>query len=180
MSLYGSNAEYALHCLLFLVPLAKGEALSARHLAECQGISPTLVAKLFTSLQRAGIVTAQEGFRGGFSLARAAENITVIEVIDTVEGRKKLFDCKEIRARCPLFDGSAPDWATRGVCDIHAAMLSAERAMRAELAKRTLADLARKVAGKMPKDFAEESSRWLRSRVATRRPHKQPQEGSRR
>ena len=171
MSLYGSNAEYALHCLLFLTPLPEGQALSTRDLAECQGISPSLVAKLFTSLQRAGIVRAQEGSRGGFSLARGAGTITMLEVVDAVEGRKKLFDCKEIRANCVLFGGCPPDWATSGLCDINAAMLSAERAMRAELAKRTLADLARRVAGKMPSGFAEESARWLGKRAARRTRH---------
>ena len=169
MSLYGSNAEYALHCLLFLVPLPEGQALSARDLAECQGISPSLVAKLFTQLQKAGLVRAQEGVRGGFSLARPAEAISMLEVVDAVEGRKKLFDCKEIRAKCLLFGGCAPDWATSGLCDINAAMLSAERAMRAELGKRSLADLARKVGAKMDPDFAGQSARWLSERAAGRR-----------
>ena len=168
MALYGSNAEYALHCLLFLVPLPEGQVLSARDVAECQGISPSLVAKLFTSLQKAGLVTAQEGVRGGFSLARPAGTITMLDVVDAVEGRKKLFDCKEIRANCILFGGCAPDWATKGLCDINAAMLAAERAMRSELAKRSLVDLARNVGAKMPSEFARESARWLAARAATR------------
>jgi Rrf2 family protein len=168
MALYGSNAEYALHCLLFLVPLPAGQALSARDLAECQGISPSLVAKLFTGLQKAGIVVAQEGVHGGFSLAKAAEQISMLDVIDAAEGRKRLFDCKEIRAKCVLFGGCAPEWATRGLCDINAAMIAAERAMRSELARRTLADLAGRVGAKMPADFAAESARWLERRAATR------------
>ena len=38
MALYGSNTEYALHCLLYLVPLSQGRALSTRDLAEFQGV----------------------------------------------------------------------------------------------------------------------------------------------
>lgn len=169
MSLYGSNAEYALHCLLFLVGAPEGAAPSARDLAECQGVSPSLVAKLFTRLQKAGIVTAQEGVRGGFGLARPPASISLLAVIDAVEGRKKLFDCKDIRARCILFGGQAPDWATSGVCDIHAAMLRAEKAMRAELSGTTLADVAGRVAGKMAPGFAGTAGRWFEERAAARR-----------
>jgi len=170
MALYGSNAEYALHCLLYLIPLREGETLSARDLAELQGISPSLVAKLFTKLQRAGLVCAHEGLRGGFALARPAESISMLAVIDAVEGRKKLFDCKDIRTNFLLFGGCTPDWARRGVCDIHAEMLNAERAMRTVLAGRSIADLALKVSAKMPRDISEESANWLAERAAWRSP----------
>jgi len=180
MPLYGSSAEYALHCLLFLVPLPEGQALSTGDLASAQGVSPSLVAKLFTRLQQAGLVRAQEGVRGGFSLARPAESITMLEVVDAAEGRKTLFDCKEIRGKCLLFGGCAPDWATRGLCDINAAMIAAERAMRAELGGRTLADLARRVAAKMDPDFAEKSAQWLGERASRRtRPERQAEGAAR-
>jgi len=177
MALYGSNTEYALHCLLYLIPLRAGETLSARDLAELQGISPSLVAKLFTKLQKAGLVSAQEGLRGGFSLARPAEAISMLAVMDAVEGRKKLFDCKEIRANFILFGGCAPDWARRGVCDIHAEMLNAERAMRAVLAGRSIADLARRVSAKMPQDMAAKSANWLKERAKKHVPSPSLSEG---
>lgn len=170
MALYGSNAEYALHCLLYLIPLREGETLSARDLAELQGISPSLVAKLFTKLQKAGLVCALEGLRGGYALARPAEAISVLAVADAVEGRKKLFDCKEIRANCIVFGGEAPYWATRGLCDIHSEMLRAEKAMRDALADRSIADLAQKVSAKMPQEFAQKSAAWLAARAQSRTP----------
>lgn len=170
MALYGSNSEYALHCLLYLAPLRDGETLSARDLAEMQGISPSLVAKLFTKLQKGGLVSAQEGLRGGFRLARPADSISVLAVMDAVEGRKKLFDCKEIRANCIIFQGSPPRWATSGICSIHAEMLNAEKAMRAVLAERSLADLARKVGAKMPQEISKRSAAWLANRVQGHHP----------
>lgn len=168
MALYGSNTEYALHCLLYLIPLSEGRALSTRDLAEFQGISPSLVAKLFTAMQKAGIVRAQEGVRGGFALARNPHEISLLSVIDAVEGRKALFDCKDIRAKCLLFDENPPEWARRGVCDIHAEMLIAEKAMRCSLERCSLADIAGRVSAKMPADDARESADWLLGRASAR------------
>ena len=168
MALFGSNTEYALHCLLYLVSLPAGRALSTRDLAEFQGVSPSLVAKLFTALQKAGIVRAQEGVRGGFGLAQEADTISVLNVVDAVEGRKNLFDCKDIRTNCLLFGNSPPDWARRGVCDIHAEMLRAEAAMRGSLARCSLADLAARVSAKMPRQAQEEGIAWLSGRAEGR------------
>ncbi len=61
-----------------------------------QGISPSFVAKIFPKLEKAGIVRSSEGVRGGYLLARAPEEISVLEVVDAIEGRKPLFDCQEI------------------------------------------------------------------------------------
>ncbi|MFZ9396889.1 MAG: hypothetical protein ACO25F_12615, partial [Erythrobacter sp.] len=70
-----------------------------------------------------------------------------------------------IRANSILFGGCTPYWATRGVCDIHAEMLAAERAMRAVLSGRSIADLAKQVAAKMPKNFVKKSEELLAGRV---------------
>jgi hypothetical protein len=44
--------------------------------------------------------------RAGDRLAKAAEKISVVEIIDAVEGRKSLFDCPVIRGRCVLFEAN--------------------------------------------------------------------------
>lgn len=72
MNLYGSNVEYGLHCLLYLVDPPAGASISSKDLAEFQSVSPSLVAKLFTQLQKAGIVESAEGIRGGYRLAKPA------------------------------------------------------------------------------------------------------------
>lgn len=141
--------------------------------ADLQGVSPSFVAKLFPKLEKAGIVAASEGLRGGYRLARPADQITVLDVVDAIEGEKPLFDCQEIRGRCALFGGKPPVWSTDGVCAIHAVMLRAERAMRDELARTTLADLARTVGRKATADFGAEVQAWLSARVVRRRPSRQ-------
>ena len=61
MSLYGAGVEYGLHCLLCLVDPPEGVRPSSRDLAEFQGVSPAYIAKLFTQLEKAGLVSASEG-----------------------------------------------------------------------------------------------------------------------
>lgn len=169
-----NSVEYGLHCLLWLVDPASGQP-SSRDLAELQGISPSFVAKIFPRLEKAGIVQAAAGVRGGYRLARAPADITVLEIVDAIEGAKPLFDCVEIRDRCAVFDGDAPAWATAGVCEIHAVMLRAEQAMRESLARETLASIAATVERKAPKAFPIEVREWLHERTegrASRRPVK--------
>ncbi|WP_018236329.1 Rrf2 family transcriptional regulator [Ensifer sp. BR816] len=169
MAHVSAGVEYALHCLLFLVDAQElGQPASARDLAELQKIPAEFVAKLFTKLQKAGIVVAREGIGGGFALARAASDITALDVVEAVDGRKALFECKEIRGQCALFDDRTPGWAVDGVCSIHAVMLEAEKRTREVLAAHTLASIAKRAATKAPKDHAGRVTEWLAARTPRR------------
>ena len=162
-----ASVEYGLHCLLWLI--GKDESpMSTRDLADLQGLSPTFLAKVFAKLEKAGIVRATEGVRGGYVLARKPEDITVLAVVDAIEGHKPLFDCQEIRGRCAVFGTSPPGWATAGTCSIHAVMLRAEKAMRQELAAQSLADVATTVYRKAPPEFPSELQEWIDQRMSGR------------
>lgn len=163
------SVEYAIHCLLWLAGSA-GTALSSRDLAELQQISPSFLAKIFPKLEKAGIVEASEGVRGGYRLALPPGEISVLQIVDAIEGNKPLFDCQEIRRRCATFGSQPPAWATAGVCAIHAVMLKAEQAMRDELATHSLGDLATTFSRKAPEEFLGHLRDWMASRVKARRP----------
>ncbi len=167
MAHFGNSTEYGLHCLLWLVEPHE-YAPSSRDLAELQGISASFVAKIFPRLEKAGLVISSEGIRGGYRLARAPDQISVLDVVDAIEGKKPLFDCQDVRQRCALFEGSPPSWSGRGVCAIHATMLRAEQRMREELARTTLADLAKAGAGKAPPSFVGQVRGWMVQRVNIR------------
>ncbi len=162
MALYSVSVEYGLHCLLHLV----GGVLKATSLdlAEFQGISPTYTAKLFTQLKIAGLVVAHEGAHGGFCLARPASEITVLDVVEALEGHKPLFQCREVRRNCALFEDEPPLWAVKGPCGIHAVMLEAEQSMKRSLARHTLADIAQRVADKAPIAFVRDATAWFSDR----------------
>ncbi|MEW7000596.1 Rrf2 family transcriptional regulator [Serratia ureilytica] len=92
MAYITTSVEYGIHCLLWLVG-DNQRALSSRELAELQGISQ-LSGQDFPKLEKAGIVAASEGVRGGYRLARPADEISFLEIIDAIEGHKPLFDCR--------------------------------------------------------------------------------------
>jgi Rrf2 family protein len=170
MSHISSGVEYALHCLLHLADPPSGLSdASVRDLAELQGLSVEFVAKLFTKLHKAGLTIATEGARGGFRLARPSNKISVLDVVVAVDGPKALFDCREIRANCAVFEGQPPRWATQGVCSIHALMLEAEKSMKEILAGQTLASLAERVNSKAPRSYHTDIVHWIDSRAMSRR-----------
>lgn len=174
MAYYGAGVEYALHTLLNLSLAPSATAPSARDLAEFQRLPLAFMRKLLTQLEKAGLVSGSEGVRGGWKLARAPDAITTLDVADAVQGREPLFECREIRAHCALWaEGAAPRAATSGTCAIHAVMLSAEAAMRRELAQRTLADIAGQVSAKASSTAATTVAAWFTARYAGRRSSKE-------
>lgn len=145
------------------------ETPSARDLAELQGVSPSFVSKIFSKLEKAGIVEGSDGIKGGYRLARPVGEVTVLDVIDAVDGHKPLFDCQEVRRRCALYNGKPPKWATQGVCGIHAVMLQAEKNLRAELSQTRLSDLSEGFQTKrLPAGFASQVQGWFADRQANR------------
>lgn len=165
MALYSSGVEYGIHCLLYLAD-EKGDSreASVRALAELQGVPPELLAKVFTRLAKAGLVVATEGVRGGFRLARPAEEISVLDIVRAIDGEKSIFECRNVRERSALFHDSPPDWATAGTCSIHAVMITAQQRMEEALAQQTILDLVRRVARKTPTEYGEMVLRWMDER----------------
>lgn len=163
VSLYGVSVEYGLHVLLWLLS-ERPKRASSRDLAEMQGVPPASLAKIMPKLERAGIVVSRDGIAGGYELSRAASDITVLDVVDAIEGDRKLFDCKDVRRGCVLFGGSPPPWSIQGVCRIHAVMMRAEKLMRAELANTNLAELSQ---GR-PAEFEDSVANWFSKKSAER------------
>ncbi|WP_460123277.1 RrF2 family transcriptional regulator [Pseudomonas sp. S2_C03] len=165
MSLYSAGVEYGIHCLVFLVGnCGDTREASVRDLAELQGVPLDYLAKIFTKLAKAKLVVATEGVRGGFKLARPSDEISVLDIVNAIDGQKQIFECREIRGRCALFDGCTPDWAVSGHCAIHAVMLTAQKRMEEALAQQTILDLARRVGRKAPAAFNGQVDEWLNDR----------------
>ncbi|MGE8190048.1 RrF2 family transcriptional regulator [Pseudomonas sp. NPDC086278] len=165
MSLYSAGVEYGIHCLIFLVgDYGDSREASVRDLAELQGVPLDYLAKIFTKLAKAKLVVATEGVRGGFKLARPADEISVLDIVNAIDGQKLIFDCREIRGRCALFDGSPPEWALDGQCSVHAVMMTAQKRMEEALAQQTILDLARRVGRKAPAEFNEQVNSWMNDR----------------
>jgi Rrf2 family protein len=162
-----TSVEYAIHGLLWLVG-NDDKPLSSRDIADLQVLSPSFLAKIFPKLEKAGIVVASEGVRGGYRLARSADEISFLDIVDAIEGEKPLFDCQEVRGQCAIFGKSPPGWAFAGTCAVHAVMLQAEKAMREALAAQSLADVAARFGRKAPRQFVKNVQDWIDERADSR------------
>jgi Rrf2 family protein len=132
------GVEQAIHCVGLLSGLSDGGVLSAAALAEFHGVSTSYLLKHMQALSGAGLVSTVPGPKGGYRLARSPKDITLLDIVLAVEGPAPAFRCAEIRQRGP---NPLPGRYFSRPCGINAAMLKAERAYRAELAKVTIADI---------------------------------------
>lgn len=165
MAFISSGVEYALHCLLYLAEPINARGASVRDLAALQDVPYEYLAKIFTKMHKAEIVIATEGIKGGFSLAKSAEQITIHDVIVAIDNYKPLFECKEIRSRCAIFNGEPPIWSTDRMCAIHQVMQNAEQQLRLHLTQQTLASLAQQLTDKAPDDYSQQVIAWLDNRI---------------
>ncbi len=156
------GVEWALHCGVLLAALPPGSVLCGADLAEFHGISESYLVKHLQAIVRAGLFESVPGPKGGFRLARAPEHITLLDMVDAIEGPDPAFHCTEIRQRGPA--GLEPA-ACRLPCAIHATMLSAEHAWREELRAQTLADVAALVAQRTGPRALERAIPWLEQHV---------------
>ncbi|BBU59472.1 Rrf2 family transcriptional regulator (plasmid) [Mameliella alba] len=133
------GVEAALHCALVLTGLDEGRVLPGKSLAELHGVSETYLLKHLRSLAAAGVVDAVPGPRGGYRLSRAPERITLLDIVEAIDGGSPAFVCREIRRRGP---GKTKDpCAYKTDCFIKTRMIAAEAVWRDVLRAQTLADL---------------------------------------
>ena len=95
------KADYALMAMAHLA-LKPGSA-SAREIAEEYEIPTELMAKVLQRLARQGLLTSQQGARGGYMLARTATGISVADVIQAIDGPVTVTACSAHGDRCGQF-----------------------------------------------------------------------------
>jgi len=124
--------EYALHGLVFLAGLPEGEVVLASRVARRIGVSPSYMSKVFQQLAKAGLLVSHRGAKGGFSLAAAPEEITLLDVMEAVEGKLAINRCLFERATCPQ----------EKTCPLKPVLKELQQNMTSFLIQRTLAQLA--------------------------------------
>lgn len=159
----GDGVEQALHCVMVLGALPDGALLPAQALAEFHDIAQPYLLKHLQALARAKVVTSVSGPQGGYRLARAAADITLLDVVQAIEGEGPAFRCTELRRRGP---GAADDpCAFAAPCVIHRRMLAAEAAWRASLSEETVADLVAEFGVGIDPRNVGKATQWLQPRV---------------
>ncbi len=101
------QADYALRAIVYLVRLEKDEKASTSKIANAQKIPPSFLAKIVSQLSIAGLIHTSRGARGGGSLAKNPEDISIFDVIQAIDGPVILNECTENPDACP-FHKSCP------------------------------------------------------------------------
>ena len=152
------GVEWGLHCAVLLAVMPPDTALPTSRLAEFHGVPVPYLAKHLQAMSRAGILVAGTGPRGGYRLARPPADVSVLDVVEAVDGEESAFQCLEIRRRGPT---AVPAGEYRTMCGIHRVMVEADAAWRAELARTSVADLAAGVARDVTPKAMEKFGSWF-------------------
>jgi Rrf2 family protein len=152
------GVEWGIHAAALLAAVPPDGSLPSARLAEYHGVPAAYMAKHLQALSRAGIVESVPGRHGGYRLARPAEAIRVLDVVEAVEGPEPAFRCTEIRRRGPARVATRE---YRLPCAVHALMLRADAAWRKELAATTVADLLHEVLSTSSPTALRKGAAWI-------------------
>ena len=86
------TAEYALRAVVYLGSQT-GRPTTTQRIAEATQVPVGYLSKVLQSLGKAGLVEAQRGLRGGYVLARPVDELTVLEVIHSVDPLQRIVEC---------------------------------------------------------------------------------------
>jgi Rrf2 family protein len=157
------GVEWAAHCAALLAALPQDIAVPAATLAEFHALPAPYLAKALQQLANAGVAVSTPGRRGGYRLARAATQITLLDIVEAVDGGVAAFRCTEIRRNGP---SAVPRHYYSPRCGIAMAMADAEQAFRDSLASVTIADIAEGVRRDAPPAALAKAERWLAGALA--------------
>ena len=110
------RADYAIRAVLALSRAADGERLSVRRIAADERVPERFLPQVMGDLVRAGLVEGTVGRSGGYRLAKPSPEISLLEVVEAVEGDSR-------RRVCILRGGPC---VLDTVCDVHAVFAAAQ------------------------------------------------------
>ena len=130
MVVLSNSTGYAIRALACLSGLGC-EPKFVRDIAECSGVPAAYLAKLVQRLAEAGIVNSKRGYRGGITLARKPDEISLLKIDEAVEGGPH-------PDRCLLGMDECSD---ARACPTHAFWKKTRAGIRKTLSDTTLADV---------------------------------------
>lgn len=106
MKVFSDACEYALRATVWLANQPR-EAYKVRQIADATHSAPGYLVKVLQRLVRAGILSAQRGSQGGFTLKRDPETLGVLEIINAVDPIERISSCplsleSHVANLCPL------------------------------------------------------------------------------
>jgi len=135
-TLVSRKTDYALLILSHLADRPAGG--SAREIAERFGLSKAFLANILKELCQKGFLTSHRGVKGGYSLSRSADRISLAELLEALEDGWKMTTCTGQE------EDDEHDCLVHNLCPIRGPLNEIHRAIVGVLRNVTLADVLRK------------------------------------
>jgi Rrf2 family iron-sulfur cluster assembly transcriptional regulator len=126
------GADYGARGTIHLAKRPAGAVVLISEIAAAEGLPESYLAKIFQDLAKEGIVRSHRGARGGFSLARPPDEITLREVVEAIDGPIAINRCLAPWEGCDRAE----------TCAMYPVMQEAQRLLLDAFASTTLFDLA--------------------------------------
>lgn len=94
--------DYAIRAMVHVASLPDGAEATTAEIAGGGKIPETFAAKILRKLVRAGLLSSARGVGGGFTLAKPADSITLLALVEAIEGPIHLTDCVPDPEHCTL------------------------------------------------------------------------------
>jgi Rrf2 family iron-sulfur cluster assembly transcriptional regulator len=141
------SEEYGLKGLVFLARQPREKMALVSEISRDQGIPEKFLAKIFQRLSRAGLLRSTRGAKGGFSLGRPANEITLREIIEAIEGPVAV-------SRCFLKNGICDE---EDFCPLRDVLQEAQESLLGILSKTTVEDLVKRTVEKANRKGGDKS-----------------------
>jgi len=123
--------DYGIFGVIYLAKQPKGKIVSLAEVAKAENLPEKFLAKIFQNLTRSGLIISHRGARGGFSLARPADQITVKELLESIQGPIHFTRCLSLLGECEREE----------ICELRKIWKKAQDYLLKLLTQNTLADL---------------------------------------
>jgi FeS assembly SUF system regulator len=124
--------DYGIVLLARFAVASPGATLTAREMAESTALPHPVVSKMLKTLAGAGLLRSHRGAKGGYSLAREPDRLSVAEILEALEGPLALMECSVGPGHCEQ----------ESSCTVRVPWQRINRAVQGALAGMTLAELA--------------------------------------
>ena len=125
------QADYAVRAVLHLAQIKNGDRATTSIVAQEQHIPPAFLAKIISQLSVSGLLHTSRGARGGITLARDPKEITLLEVVEAIDGPIQLNECVGDNGACTFYND----------CPIRSVWCEAQDELVARLRKTDFAQL---------------------------------------
>ncbi|MHC1711501.1 MAG: Rrf2 family transcriptional regulator [Solidesulfovibrio sp.] len=124
--------EYAIRCVLYMAMHRDSPIIGRKEIAEAMDIPAQFLGKVAQNLAKAGIIAIRQGAYGGYELVKRPEDISLLSLVEAIDGEIFLNDCIH-----------RPDSCDRQtICSVHHVWEKARRQLRDTLDGTNLAELA--------------------------------------